>query len=105
MAQVTTTTVIATRLGENAWLELEDIARACGVEVEFVRTLVDEGLVQPVIDQPRWRFGGDELARMRRIRRLQQDFDANLQSVAVMLQLLDEIDRLHAELRRAGIPR
>jgi chaperone modulatory protein CbpM len=90
-------------LGEQAWLELDEFARACGVEVGFVRTLIDEGLVEPPVQAPQWRFGSDELARVRRIRRLQRDFEANLQSVAVMLDLLDEIDRLRAELRRAGL--
>ena len=84
-------------------LELEAFAAACGTEVEFVRLLVDEGLVQPVAAQPAWRFGGEELARVRRICRLQRDFEANLQSVAVMLDLLDEIERLRARLQRAGI--
>jgi len=40
---------------------------------------------------------------VRRILRLQHDFDANLQSVGVMLDLIDEVDRLHAQLRRAGL--
>jgi chaperone modulatory protein CbpM len=90
-------------LGEQAWLELDEFARACGVEREFVRTLVDEGLVQPPVAAPLWRFGGDEIARVLRIRRLQRDFEANLQSVAVMLDLLDEIERLRAALQRAGL--
>ncbi len=90
-------------LGEQAWLELNEFARACGVEAEFVVTLVDEGLVQPPVEAPSWRFGGDELARVRRIRRLQRDFESNLQSVAVMLDLMDEIARLQATLVRAGL--
>ena len=84
-------------------LELEAFAAACGTEAEFVRLLVDEGLVQPVALQPAWRFGGEELARVRRICRLQRDFEANLQSVAVMLDLMDEIERLQAALLRAGV--
>jgi MerR HTH family regulatory protein len=40
---------------------------------------------------------------VRRIRRLQRDFEANLQSVAVMLDLIDEIERLQARLHRAGL--
>ena len=100
--------------GEHA-LELEAFAAACGTEAEFVCLLVDEGLLQPVALEPAlqpvlqsalksdWRFGGEELARVRRICRLQRDFEANLQSVAVMLELIDEIDRLRAQLQRAGI--
>ena len=85
-------------------LELEAFAAACGTEAEFVRLLVNEGLVQPVAVQPAWRFGGEELARVRRVCRLQRDFEANLQSVAVMLDLIDEIERSRARLQRAGIP-
>jgi chaperone modulatory protein CbpM len=88
--------------GEHA-LELEAFAAACGTEPAFVRQLVDEGLLQPVAKQPAWRFGGEELARVRRIRRLQRDFEANLQSAAVMLDLLDEIECLRAILHRCGI--
>lgn len=78
-------------------------AAACDVEAGFVCQLVDEGLVRPVALHPGWCFGGEALTRVRRIRRLQRDFEANLQSVAVMLDLLDEVDRLRAALRRAGV--
>lgn len=88
--------------GEHA-LELPEFAAACGIEISFVHQLVDEGLLAPAVEQPAWRFGGEELARVRRICRLQRDFEANLQSVAVMLDLLDEIERLRAQLQRSGI--
>jgi chaperone modulatory protein CbpM len=99
----TSSIVVGVCLTDENALDLEAFAAACGTEADFVRLLVDEGLVQPVVLQPTWRFGGEELARVRRIRRLQRDFEANLQSVAVMLDLLDEIDRLRAQLQRAGI--
>jgi chaperone modulatory protein CbpM len=88
--------------GDDA-LELEAFAAACGTDAEFVRLLVDEGLLQPAGAPPAWRFSGEALARVRRIRRLQRDFEANLQSVAVMLDLIDEVERLRAALHRAGI--
>lgn len=95
--------------GEHA-LELQAFAAACGAEAEFVCLLVDEGLLQPTLQltsqpasQAQWRFGGEELARVRRICRLQRDFEANLQSVAVMLELIDQVERLRAQLQRAGI--
>ncbi len=88
--------------GEHA-LELADFATACGIEATFVRLLVEEGLLAPAVEHPAWRFGGEELARVRRICRLQRDFEANLQSVAVMLDLIDEVERLRAQLQRSGI--
>ena len=99
----TSSIAIGVCLTDEHALELEAFAVACDTEAEFVRLLVDEGLLQPVVDRPAWRFGGEELARVRRICRLQRDFEANLQSVAVMLDLIDEISRLRAQLQRAGI--
>lgn len=99
----TTTIAIGVCLTDEGALGLEAFAAACGTEPAFVRLLVEEGLLQPVAVQPEWRFGGEELARVRRIRRLQRDFEANLQSVAVMLDLIDEVEHLRAVLRRAGI--
>lgn len=98
-----TTLAIGVCLTDEQALELEAFAQACGTEVEFVRLLVDEGLLQPTIDQPRWRFSGEAIAQVRRIRRLQRDFDANLQCVAVMLDLMHQVERLQARLRRAGL--
>ncbi len=95
---ITSVTIGVCLSGEHA-LDLDAFAAACGIEPDFVRLLVDEGLVQPVALQPVWRFGGEELARVRRIRRLQRDFEANLQSVAVMLDLMDEVERLRARIR------
>ena len=99
----TTSLAVGVCVADDHALELEAFAAACGTETEFVRVLVDEGLLQPVAMQPAWRFGGEELARVRRIRRLQRDFEANLQSVAVIVELIDEIERLRAALHRAGV--
>lgn len=99
----TATIAVGVCLTEEHALVLEDFAAACGTEAEFVRLLVDEGLLQPAVDGNEWRFRGDEIARVRRIRRLQRDFDANLQSVAVMLELMGQIERLRGLLQREGL--
>jgi chaperone modulatory protein CbpM len=99
----TTTLAVGVCLLGDELLDLAALARACNTQADAITALVDEGLLQPVVEAPAWRFGGDELARARRILRLQRDFDANLHSVAVMVQLLDEIDRLHAWARREGL--
>jgi len=99
----TTSIAIGVSLVDEHALPLDALAAASGTDADFIRQLVDEGLLRPAVEQPVWRFGGEELARVRRIRRLQRDFEANLQSVAVMLDLLDEIDRLRRALHRAGL--
>ena len=98
---VTTHTVC---LGEDGWLDLTELALACQVEPDFIRQLLGEGLLEPAPTAPVARYGGDELARVRRLVRLQRDFEASLASVGLMLDLLDEIDRLRGLLHRAGLP-
>lgn len=105
MASTPSTTPITTAvcLGEDGWLALAELAQACRVAPDTIALWVAEGLLQPVHTEPAWRFGGDELARARRIQRLQADFEASLPSVALMLDLLDEIERLRGQLQRAGL--
>ena len=81
------------------WLDKAELARACQVAPEFILDLVDEGLLEPVLAEPEWLFGSTELARVQRIRRLQRDFEASLPSIALMLDLLDEISELRTRLR------
>ena len=100
---VTPVTAHTVCLGEDGWLALDELAGACQVEPDFIRRLLDEGLLEPAPAAPPAGFGGDALARVRRIVRLQRDFEASLASVALMLDLLDEIDRLQGLLRRAGL--
>lgn len=102
---ITTTTVVITRqhcLGEGDWLDTAELARACRAEPGFIHTLIDEGLLEPAPAEPAPRFGSDALARVRRIQRLQADFDASLPAVALMLDLIDEIDHLRSRLQRLG---
>ena len=33
-------------------LEINAFAAACGTEVEFIRVLVEEGLVRPIVEEP-----------------------------------------------------
>jgi chaperone modulatory protein CbpM len=101
--------MIQTELGNTIVLEggealpLDRFALACGADISVVLLLVDEGLLEPEFFEHNLRFNGHALARARKILRLQQDFGASLESVAVIISLLDEIDQLRSRLHRAGL--
>jgi DNA-binding transcriptional MerR regulator len=66
-----------------------------------VRYYVRAGFVRPSrVEGGDPYFGDDELARMRRVRRLQEDLGLNAAGVEVALRLLDEIQELQAALDR-----
>jgi chaperone modulatory protein CbpM len=89
-------------VGDHA-MALDMFASACETDASTILILVEEGLVFPQTLDSVLCFDGEALARVRKVLRLQRDFEANLQSVAVMIDLLDENDRLRAQLRNAYV--
>ena len=90
-------------IDEEERLDLPRFAQACGTTIAYVEEMILEGLVVPHGERPALDFGAVEIIRVRRALRLQRAFDASLPSVAVMLDLLDEIERLHTQMRKAGV--
>ena len=87
-------------LDDEVSLSLGELCRVCTVHAEWIIELVDEGILEPHgPDAAHWRFSGPSLVRALRTRRLQQDLGINLAGAALVLDLLDEIENLHARLR------
>ena len=88
---------------EHTELTLADVCSACTVEIDSIVALVDEGVLEPSGSELRqWRFSGAQLRRATAALRLQHDLGVNAAGVALALDLLDEIDRLRAQLRASG---
>ena len=89
---------------EDPGLTLEEICSACALERDWLVVRVREGLVpaSPAGDA-QWRFSTATLARVRRMRDLERTYDAAPELAALAADMLEEIDRLRARLRRAGI--
>ncbi|HTT14071.1 MAG TPA: chaperone modulator CbpM [Burkholderiaceae bacterium] len=102
MSDAETTRGAAVLLDEDERLDLPQFAQACGTTIAYVEEMILEGMLVPGGERPGIVFGAAEITRVRRALRLQRDFDASLPSVAVMLDLLDEIERLRMQLWRAG---
>jgi chaperone modulatory protein CbpM len=91
-------------IGDEAVLSIEELARACSTEAQWVIELVAVGLLGPQgTETSGWRFRASDLICARRVARLQRDFGATVEAAAVMIDLLDEIEQLRACLKRAGL--
>jgi chaperone modulatory protein CbpM len=86
-------------LGEAAFTA-EELARACGVQLGWVRERVEAGVLQVNPATGEWRFDSTTLVRARRIAGLEADFDADPQLAALTADLIEEVDRLRRRLRR-----
>lgn len=88
-------------LDDDVELTLAELCQACGLSVEYLFELVEHAVVEPRGRDPeRWRFPGVCVRRVRMAVRLQRDLDVNIAGVALALDLLDELERMQARLRR-----
>jgi chaperone modulatory protein CbpM len=96
--------ILVGRIDEGACFTLEELCAACALEREWLMRRVEEGLL-PVSGAAaaEWRFSGVALARARRMRDIERNFDAVPELAALVADLLEEMDELRARLRRAGL--
>ncbi len=91
---------VGVMIDADSGLTLSQLCRLCAVHADYVVELVEEGVVQPAGDEiTQWNFPGISIQRIRKARRLQTDLGINLAGVAVILELLDEVDYLRDRLK------
>lgn len=95
--------LVGSPLDDN-WLTLEQVAAVCPVEPRWLLRHIEAGHF-PTTESVAgtWRFNAAGLKRARRMWQLERDFDAEPELAALVADLLEEMDRLRARLRRAGL--
>jgi len=89
------------RLDGGAGLTIEELARRSGCHPELVERLARFGVIEPsegAGGPPR--FASSALARLRRAVRLRRDFGLNASALGLVLDLLERVEALEAELDR-----
>ena len=90
---------------DEAALTLDELARACAVEPQWVIERIEAGIFgDGSVQVTSWRFSSHDLTRARRIRQLERDFDAAPELAALMADLIEEVECLRGKLRAAGLP-
>ena len=93
--------LVGTILEEEVVLSLGELCRASRLSAERVIELAEEGVVEPIGRRPEsWQFRGVSLRRIRCAQRLKQDLGVNTAGVALVLDLLEELEELRTRLGR-----
>lgn len=85
-------------LDETVTLTLAELSGVCRVREEQIIELVAEGVIEPEYHQRNWAFPSTQLRRVGKAVRLQRDLEVNAAGVALILDLLEEIEELRARL-------
>jgi chaperone modulatory protein CbpM len=75
-------------------LTVTELCRACNVDEHWVLELQSHGVLPAETSH-----ASTSIARVRRARRLVHDFDLDVAALALVMDLLDEIERLQSRAR------
>lgn len=94
--------IVEAVLLEHQALTLDELARACAVEPEWVIRRVESGILLGSGRVESLQFTSVDLGRARRLAQLERDFDADADLAALVVDLCDEVRRLRSRLGAAG---
>ncbi|MCK4675911.1 MAG: chaperone modulator CbpM [Gammaproteobacteria bacterium] len=97
-----TTDILSGNIVENETrLTLRQLCNTCAVRAEYIIELVEEGFIEPSgVEKSHWCFSAVAIKRVQKATRLQRDLGINLAGVALVIDLIDEIEHLRARLGR-----
>lgn len=89
--------IIVADYSQKAPLTLEELCKVCSVDVAVVNELIEYEIIHPQgAHAEEWIFDLIQLQRAQTALRLQHDLEVNLPGVAIVLDLLQEIEELRA---------
>jgi chaperone modulatory protein CbpM len=99
MTEKSSFVVSSEMIDSSAMYTLKELCWFCNVESEWIVELVEHGVIEPA-GQARsdWKFDSFSVVRVAKAKRLGRDLDLRPSGLAVVLELLDEIDELRSRL-------
>lgn len=104
MAEKQITIITGTIIAEKSFLTLSELSQACHVNEEVIIEMVEEGLLEPEGKSvAKWQFNSSQLRRARSALRLQHDLNINFAGLAVILDLIEELQSLRRQMHILSI--
>lgn len=103
MAKSENSTICVELIDDDRTLTLVELCQSCAVDADFVKALVDEGILEPMGQGDHsWSFTSTSMRRIRITLHLRDHLRVNLAGAGVALQLMEQIEALEGRLRRLG---
>ena len=79
-------------------IALDEFCTSHQVEVSFIRSLEEHGLIETIVVNETLSIREDELSKLERIIRLQQELNINSEGVDAIINLLNRIENMQNEI-------
>lgn len=86
--------ILTGQLLDEVALSLDELARACAVDPNWIIQRVEAGVLSGAPQTPTTYFASVSLVRARRLISIERNFDANLELAALVVDLMEEVERL-----------
>lgn len=87
--------VIVADYTESSYMSIDEVSGACRVSPDFIQALIEYGVIEPYNDdRQQLIFDLMHLQRIQKAKRLQHDLEVNLAGIAIVLDLLDDMQTL-----------
>jgi chaperone modulatory protein CbpM len=87
--------VILADYSEESLLTFAELCEVCNITADFMNDLIEFEIIHPEGQTPdAWEFDLEELMRIKRAIRLQRDLEVNLPGIVIVLDLLEEMEKL-----------
>ena len=80
-------------------IKLEEACDLCGVNKEVIIHFIEEDWIHPA-DEETMKMDEEDLARIRLICELKDDFGVNEEGMSIILHLLDQLNLIRLELEK-----
>lgn len=87
--------IIAADYSHQEWLSLTEFCEVCGISPDDAANMIAYDIIRP---ERSAQFSMQAVQRTKKALRLQQDLEINLASVALIFDLLEEMDAMHQKL-------
>jgi chaperone modulatory protein CbpM len=89
--------VIIADYSENTWHSVDQLREMFNISESLMRELIAHDIILPVgVQSAEWSFDMVQLKRLQTALRLQHDLEVNLAGVALVLELMDELETLRS---------
>jgi DNA-binding transcriptional MerR regulator len=101
MSEQPYTRIIRRSNSTTSYYSEQETSEFCRLEVQVIRQLRDAGVIQGIeVAGEGQRYSDEELALLRRVRRMYHDLGINIEGVEVILRLYARLEALQRELEQ-----
>jgi len=92
--------VDAVQVLEAEALPVDEIARLCGVSIEWLEARIEQEVIYAVWRDDRYYLSGAMVYRVQQVAKIEQTYEADPQLAALVADLMQEVQQLRRQLNR-----